>query len=51
MDGKSPNLYWNLEKAIEDALLYVEKVTERKVKYDVAKIIKEFDDEDGNTNQ
>lgn len=49
--GQTPNLHWNLEKAIEDALLYTEKITERRLKENLYLMVKEFDNENGNTHQ
>lgn len=48
--GTSPDLYWKLEKAIEDALKYVAHNTEQRVRKNITGIIKEFDDDDGPTH-
>ncbi len=49
--GKTSDLHWNLEKAIEDALLYVETVIELRLRETIRGIVKEFDEESGNLNQ
>lgn len=48
---KQPNLYWNLEKAMYDALLYVKKATELNALENMKDLIKEFDNDDGHSNQ
>ena len=48
--NKQPNLYFDLQKAIEDALRYVQVNTELNVRADVYQIIKEFDGEDGTSS-
>ncbi len=47
--GQSPNLHWDLEVAIVDALKYVAKTVEQETKLDFFDYIKEFDKNDGNT--
>jgi DNA-directed RNA polymerase subunit F len=41
--GQSPDLYFNLELAIEEATKYVEKVATNNAKADIAEMIEEFD--------
>ena len=48
--GQTPDLYWKLELAIIDALKYVAKNTELKVKNEIFNIIQDFDKNDGPTN-
>lgn len=43
--GQSPDLYWNLELAIEDATKYVERVATDNAKQDIQAMIEEFDNE------
>lgn len=48
--GQSPDLYWSLEAAIEDALKYVAKNVISATRADIHRIIEEFDKNDGQTN-
>jgi hypothetical protein len=45
--GESPDLYWNLENAIIQAMRDVEADTARATKEEVLKLIKEFDEDNG----
>lgn len=45
LKGQCPDLYWNLEIAIEDATKYVEKVASDNTRLDLRSIVEEFDNE------
>lgn len=48
--GQCPDLHWKLEAAIVDALKYVANIVEKETKMEFFDIIKDFDNNDGPTN-
>lgn len=48
--GQCPDLHWKLEIAIADALKYVANLVEKETKMAIFEIIKDFDNNDGPTN-
>jgi len=49
--GKSPDLYFSLERSLLEALKYADKLGAARERESLLKTLKEFDEDDGNANQ